>query len=311
MSMKYIKSFVLLGVMALFAACSSDDESYNSNDSVTLGFADTQIVKKENVGYFNVPISIEGYRNGNISFDIEVVEDGTNPAKEDVHYLITTKHLQLLNDTTKTGTLNVQIKAVDDQEINESRQFKLKIVNVQGAKLQNSEVAITLRDNDAAFYEKFAGKWEMTCKNYKGAEQKYNVTISGAADEDDPDYDNLLYVTIEKIVSGLTANTYFEYTFDKSSKTGTLSFDLMDTANPIASHAAYNSKWIWINFDPQGAILDAPIAAEWTATEDGGIPSTLSFNTNGGTLGYYEFFSQSEDYAGVWGYFTDIVLTRK
>ena len=49
MSMKYIKSLLLLGVVAFFAACSSDDESYNSNDSVTLGFADTQIVKKENV----------------------------------------------------------------------------------------------------------------------------------------------------------------------------------------------------------------------------------------------------------------------
>lgn len=311
MSMKYIKSFALLGVMALFAACSSDDASYNSNESVTLGFSDTEIVKKENVGYFNVPISIVGQRDGDISLDIEVIEEGVNPAKEDVNYIITTKHLQLPCDTATTSTLSVQIKTVDDGEINDNRQFKLKIVNVQGAKLKNDQVAITLRDNDAAFYEKFFGEWKLACKDYKGIAKEYNVTISGATDEDNPDYDKYLYVSIEKIISGLSASTYFEYSFDKATLKGSLAFDLMNTVEPIASYASYNSKWCWINFDPAGAILEEPISCEWSADENSAIPTTLEFTTNGGTLGYYEYFSQDPDYEGVWGYYTDIVLTRK
>jgi len=310
--MKYTKIFMAL-LMALFmVACSDDDDAINTNQ-ITLGFENEAIVVKENVGYFNVPIKIAGYRNGNVKVNVVATPVGENGAVEDVNYMITDKSVQLLseNDTTDNATLNIQIKTIDDQEINENRSFTLEITSAEGATITTKTIQITLRDNDAAFYEKFFGKWDMTCTNHLGNTVKYDVVISGPTDEDDPDYENYLYVTISKIVSGLTANTYFKYSFDKATRKGKLAFDLEDTAYPIASYAAYNAKWVWVNFDPQGALLEDPIDAEWTIDENSAIPTTLEFNTYGGTLATYEFFSQNPDYAGIWGYYNNIVLTRK
>ena len=293
----------------LMASCSDDDQPINSN-STTVGFASEKITVKENAGYINVPIEIAGVRNGDIKLTVAAEPVGSNPAVEDTHYLITGKTLTLLNDTTKTATLNVQIKTVDDAEINDPREFKLKITSVEGGQLQRSEVNIVLRDNDAAFYEKFFGKWKLTGKNYKGNAVSYDVTISGAGDEDDPDYDNRLYVTISKIISGLDASTYLYYTFDKNTRTGTLSFDMMNTSDPLAFYEGYNTKWCWVNFNLVDDLLNDPIDAEWKVEEDGGISTTINFDTHGGSLAYYEYFSGNDDYAGLWGYYTDLVLKK-
>lgn len=89
--MKYFKSFMLLAAMSLFVACSSDDESYNSNEGVTAGFATDSLIMKENSGIFNIPIVIEGQRNGEINLTVQVLPtDGSNQAVEDQHFLITT-----------------------------------------------------------------------------------------------------------------------------------------------------------------------------------------------------------------------------
>ena len=305
--MKYIKSFVLLGVMALFAACSSDDASYNSNDAVTLGFSNTEMVRKENTGYFNVPITIEGLRNGDVSLDIEVIPDATNPAKEDVNYLITTKHLQLLGDTAKVGTLNVQLKTVDDSDINENRKFTLKITNVQGAKLTNSEVAITLRDNDAAFFEKFFGKWTFSAIDSEGNSLERTITISGPSDEDDPEYDNVLTVSglgFLNVGVALDFQWHFHYDFDTATKKGTLGFVM----NEIVSTYSTAYQWIWLTDDGSNYITD-DLTTDWELGDGDSFPTEImwkqTFADDGPSLWFYQ------PGAGWWERFSSIKITKQ
>jgi len=305
MNMKHIKSFVLLGAMALLAACSSDDANYNSDDSVTIGFADTEVVKKENSGMFNVPITITGKRNGDVSLDIEVVSDGD--AVEDKHYLITSKHLQLLSDTTTTATLNVQIKTIDDTEINENRTFKLKLVNVQGAKVVTEQVNIVLRDNDAAFFEKFFGKWTFTAYDSEGNEFERTITISGPSDEEDPKYNKVLTATGTSFLNvgvALNFEWHFNYSFDTATKTGTLGFVMNETISTYST--AY--EWIWLTDDGTNYVTD-DLTAQWALGEGDTFPTEIkwaqTFESDGPALWFYQ------PGAGWWEKFTSVKITKQ
>ena len=153
--MKYIKLFMLLVAATVFAAC-SDDDSWNSKE-VTVGFDNPTLSIKENGGLVNIPINVKGLRNGDIALVIKAEETGDNPAVEDVNYMITDKTLNLKADDLEEGVVNIELKTIDDQEINENRTLKLIIADAKGATIENNEITITLRDNDAAFYEKFFG----------------------------------------------------------------------------------------------------------------------------------------------------------
>lgn len=277
--MKYFKSFILLAAMSLFVACSSDDESYNSNEGVTAGFATDSLIMKENSGIFNIPIVIEGQRNGEINLTVQVLPtDGSNQAVEDQHFLITTKNLRLPQDTTATSILNVQIKTVDDQEINENREFKLKITSLNGAKLQKDEIVVVLRDNDAAFYEKFFGKWTIKFTDYDGVEQSKTVNISGPTDEEDPDYDKTLTASCPGMFNvgvSLDCQWHFRYSFDTATKKGTLAFILGEV---IATYStAY--EWRWASDDGTNYTFD-DIATEWELGEKDAFPTTITWNPN-------------------------------
>lgn len=277
--MKYFKSFMLLAAMSLFVACSSDDESYNSNEGVTAGFATDSLIMKENSGIFNIPIVIEGQRNGEINLTVQVLPtDGSNQAVEDQHFLITTKNLRLPQDTTATSILNVQIKTIDDQEINENREFKLKITSLNGAKLQKDEIVVVLRDNDAAFYEKFFGKWTIKFTDYDGVEQSKTVNISGPTDEEDPDYDKTLTASCPGMFNvgvSLDCQWHFRYSFDTATKKGTLAFILGEV---IATYStAY--EWRWASDDGTNYTFD-DIATEWELGEKDAFPTTITWNPN-------------------------------
>ena len=273
--MKYFKSFILLATVTLLAACSSDKAGNNTMVDTVAGFASTEITVKENVGYFNVPISITGVRNGNVKLTVEVIPDATNPAIEDEHYLITTKTLTLLASDNESETLNVQIKTVDDSEINEARKFKLKIINIEGATLTNDEVTITLRDNDAAFFEKFFGKWDITFTDHDGVVQTKTVTITGPSDEEDPDYNNILTATCPAMFNvgvELDCEWHFRYSFDASTKQGTLSFILGEV---IATYStAY--RWVWACDDGVNYTYD-DITTSWQLGENDTFPTTITW----------------------------------
>ena len=304
--MKYTKIFMAL-LMALFmVACSDDDDAINTNQT-TLGFEKEAMVVKENVGYFNVPIKIEGYRNGNVKVNVVATPDGENGAIEDVHYMITDKSLQLLseNDTTDNATLNVQIKTIDDQEINENRSFNLEITAVEGATVTTKTVKITLRDNDAAFYEKFFGKWKLTAIDDEGKAIEKTITISGPTDEEDEDYDNILYASAPGLFNvgiSLDCSWNFRYTFDSATKKGTLGFILGELV------ASYDNtySWVWASDDGEKYTFD-DVTTEWSLDENDAFPTTITWNPENAWIYLYCIAPKS----GWWIRIDHITLTKQ
>ena len=163
---------MLLAVTAFFAACSDDDASWNTNADVTVEMGKTEVKVKEGAGLFNVPIVVKGETTAPVRVHVSMRESGSNPAKKDVNYMVT--------DTTiviSDGAGKVEVKTVDDDEINENRTFEVYIVSADGAKVgANSSTNVVLRDNDSEFYEKLQGVWKMKCVDTKGAAKEWSMT---------------------------------------------------------------------------------------------------------------------------------------
>ena len=308
--MKYIKFFMLTVAAVLMASCSSDDASYNSEANTTVGFTTDTIKVKESTGFFNVPIAIEGKRNGDIKMNIEVVAASDNPATEDKDFMITGKTLTLLNDTTTSETLNVQIKTVDNSEINEARLFKLKIVNVEGAKLLNDEIVVVLRDNDAAFFEKFFGKWTFSAIDSDGNAVERTITISGPSDEEDPNYEKLLTVTGNSFLNvgvALNFEWHFNYSFDTATKKGTLGFVMGELVS------SYGSSYQWTWYKNEGTNLsDEDLTAEWSLGGGESFPTEIVWEdtmVDDWSEGSYLWFYQPG--AGWWERYGKIKITKQ
>ena len=310
--MKYIKLFMFAAVMSLFAAC-SDDENYNGNGEVTLGFENSELTVKENTGYVNVPIKINGLRDGDVKVTISTAEVGNNPAKEDVNYMITTKTLTLKADTLNSGVLNVELKTVDDQTINENRTFSITIESAKGAEITgNKTIQITLRDNDALIYEKFFGKWTLNAKQQVFDDQGYpvpgeyndfsaEVTISGTTDEENADYDHILTASCPRMFDvgiSLDCSWRFRYSFDKGTKQGTLGFICGDL---VASYGD-QYQWTWAT-DNGSQITFDDITAPWALGEGDVLPETIVFPENKNLYLY-------QPGAGLWDQLYEITLTK-
>lgn len=205
--MKSLKYIVLLLMSTLFLVACSDDEKINSGNA-TVAMTQTEMKVKETTGVFQVPISVTGEQNAPIKLTVEVAEYGENPAMDDVHYMVTSKTLIIQPENPQ---VNLEIKAVDDDVINKDRTFVAKIVQAQGAAIsvENDATIITFSDNDANFYEKFAGKWKFFANN---GTVSYDVNIQ-VYDEDDPLYEK------EMIVTGLMG-------YDWTTLTLTYNYDL-------------------------------------------------------------------------------------
>lgn len=302
--MKYIKLFMLLAVVSLFAACSSDDD-FNTKEA-TVSFASDSVVTKESAGLVNIPINVEGLRNGNVTVQVKAEEVGENPAKEDVNYMITTKTINIKADTLASGTMNVEVKMVDDSEINENRTFKLTIVSANGAKIgKNASTIVTIRDNDAAFYEKFFGKWTLTgnitSSSGTSAFSKV-VTISGATDENSDDYDNILTVSATGFINvgvSLDCEWHMRYNFDLATKKGTVGIICGETV------ATYGStyEWMWATDDGKSYTLD-DVTAPWALGEGDAFPTTITFPESQALYFY-------QPGAGVWRILEGLKLTKK
>ena len=208
---------MLLAVTAFFAACSDDDASWNSNADVTVEMGKTEVKVKEGVGLFNVPIVVNGETTAPVRVHVSMRETGANPAKKDVNYMVTDTTIVVSGVAGK-----VEIKTVDDDEINENRTFEVFIVSADGAKVgTNSTTTVVLRDNDSEFYEKLQGVWKMKYTDSKGAAQEWSVTVTGG-DEDSKDYNHTLYVSGMMGYDWTMAKLTYDY--DKATRKGSLSF---------------------------------------------------------------------------------------
>ena len=259
--MKYIKLFMLLAVTAFFAACSDDDASWNTNADVTVEMGKTEVKVKEGVGLFNVPIVVNGETTAPVRVHVSVKESGANPAKKDVNYMVT--------DTTivvSDGAGKVEIKTVDDDEINENRTFEVYIVSADGAKVgANSSTNVVLRDNDSEFYEKLQGVWKMKCVDTDGAAKEWSVIVTGG-DEESEDYNHYLYV------SGMMGYDWtmavLKYDYDKATKQGSLAFDELGGykfADGVSFGLGNDPNYVCLYQSTSQGLTTEPIDGSWSA----------------------------------------------
>lgn len=296
--MKYIKLFMLLAVVAFMGSCSDDDESWNSKSGVTVSMENKSMRFKESVGIVKVPIKVEGEANGPVSVTVEVKETGSNPAKENVNYYITTKTIKISDNTG-----NVELECVDDDKINDERTFEISIVSAKGATVgSNATTAVTLRDNDSEFYEKLQGSWVMNC-TYNDAPTKWDVKIVGATDEEDEDYNKVLYIT--GMLGYQWTNAKLSYDFDKATGKGSVAFDYLGQYN-FAEGVNFTGLGVCNVrlFSVAGNQLsEDPIYGTWSDDF-----KNITFDE--GTL-YGGVFDSSDAHKGGWFEISNITMTKK
>ena len=296
--MKKIKLFMLMvAVLPFFVSCSEDDVN---TEECTVGFASNAITVEETAGYVQVPITVSGHRNGPVRLTIETATVGDKGAVEGTNYTITDKTLNLNSDTLSTGTINVEVKVIDDSKINDDRQFTLTIASAEGAEIIASQTTVTIADNDADFYKAFVGTWTFSATASDGSKTSFPVTVTAAA-EGTTDYEKVLTCEASNILgAGETYSWKFEYSFDKLSKKGQLGLVCGEEISYISDYG-YHLMWAYSPVDDMNSLYQGVFPIDWSLTEEGTVPSTLTFDpafciwlyvvTDNGQQGYMDIYS--------------------
>lgn len=292
---KYLKIFVLVAVGSLFAACSDDDSNTNTNEC-TVGFENTAITVNETDRYVNLPINVSGLRNGNVRLEIGTAPVGNNGAVEGEDYKITDKTLNLNTDSSSTATINVELQLLDNNEVDGDRTMTISIINAEGAEITTAQTTITIEDNDDVLYERFFGTWILTATDVlNGGTISKEITISGPTNANSPHYENRLYATSTNLLNQEeTFNWDFLWTYDEASNTGTLSFvctspigNITYTDQNTGEEATTQASWYGMSGTTDGTTIEMSTVyvGQWSISDDGVTPSTISFANNTNDLG--------------------------
>lgn len=291
---------MLAVVATLFTASCSDDEEYNTNGDVTVAFESATFTTRENAGIVKVPVKVTGARNGNVTIRVATAETGSNPAKANVNYFLTDSTLTLNPDTLTDGTLNVELRMVNDSEENDPRTFTITLEGANGATVgANKTVTVTINDDDSNVYAKFAGKWTLSgsLQTSTGTSDfSKEVTITTATS--DAEYGKVLYVAAPSLLNvgiDLDVNFSMAYKFDETAGTGTLGIQV---GKEVAS---YGGTYSWSFATQDGS----NVVAEWEP--DGkNAPAELDFGPT-----QVAFYGGDPKDPGTWAIFSNLKLTKK
>lgn len=296
-------------------SCSDNGDDINTGQC-TVGFASEEVeINEATSGYTNIPINVSGLRNGAVKIKIEAAPVGENGAVEGKHYFITDKTLNINADTLSTGTLNVEVKTLDDNVINNPRQFTLTIVSAKGAEIKTQKTTVTIKDNDGDTYLAFFGTWTLNAKKpvfdadgkqVPGQSQdvSFDVKISGTANENSADYESILTASCPSMFN-LGSNVYldctwrFRYSYDKTLRVGTLGFIC---GEQIASYGT-DYQWVWATDNGRQYTFN-DVTTRWTVAEGKVLPDVIKFNE---AQSLYLF----QPGQGMWDVMYDITLKKK
>jgi hypothetical protein len=309
--MKYIKLFMLMAVVVLFASCSDDE--VNTTSGTTVEFAETSAELNENGEILQIPIKVKGVLNGKVTFNIVTTETGDTPAKDETNYSLTTKNFNVEATGDEESTVYVEVTPKDDYNQNADRTFSITIENVQGATLgANKTINVTIVDNDKSYYTIFGGQWKFSgtyTSYYTGVETSddfvCDMTIGAASDPDNEDYEYFLQAYISSFQTpccplSMTLSFPLRYKYNENTKKGTLEIPC-NTDIYTYDLAGYlvTLEWQWRNFTSGSPTTNA-LRASWTPTEDLSVPDVIEFPEDAAL--------QIVELAG--SYYTDDVITN-
>lgn len=213
MKLNKLYAFVLAATMV---GCTEEDTPSWNSQKATVSMGQAELVCKENKGVINVPVTVEGKRNGIIEVEVEVAEYGDNPAFDDVHYILTSNKVIIPADATEG---QFEFRAIDDNEINESRTFTITIKSAKHAEVNTeaNSTMVILKDNDSQLYERLQGSWKMVSKSKDLGSQNWKVNIIGA-EEGAEGYNEVLQATFT--VSDYPVSMTLNFSYDQATKKG-------------------------------------------------------------------------------------------
>ena len=283
--MKYIKLFILMAVaLPFFTSCSEDDD-VNTREC-TVGFESATVSLDEASGLAQIPITVSGRRNGPIRLKIETAPVGENGAVEGTNYLVTDKTLNLNADTLSSGTIYVEVKTLDDTEMNADRPFTITIVSAEGAEVTTNQTTVTIYNNDG-YYKSLFGEWTLSAIEYVPQGEYLvpngiitcDVTLGGAEDETDPNYESVLTATINNMLGeGETLNFEFSYLFNALNRGGSVGW-YMGAAPycPAVTTSSTGTPLYMIPALPDGLYIAAELPGTWSLGENGEPATEISF----------------------------------
>ena len=297
--MKLTKYLALAGAALLLTAC-SDSDSLNTSSGVSVEMEKATMTVKENIGIFNVPLKLTGKTNGMVKVKVDVAEYSENPAKEDVNYIVTSKTLTFPTDS---ATVSVEFVAVNDMDVNDNRLFVVTITNVEGGSIgENASTIVTIKDDDSMFYEAIQGAWSFTGTGFfDGSPVSNTISIFGVEDEEDPNYEKVLYMSGWGNQNGLVVEA--EYSQDPTTKQITLYVPF----DQVMGQLNFSGLGVCdvVLFGVSGDYLNDEGGAYLTVSDD---LRTITFDPD--EVFYYGVLSNGE-YMGGWNGVENMSMERK
>ncbi len=311
----YICSFILT---ALFLTACEDDSNLNTFADATVSMGQGTYSVKENKGLFLVPVSVKGDRNGAVEVDVEV--KSTDPTcVEDRHFLVTSKHIIIPHDK---NVGYVEIKAVDDRIINDDRQFVLRIVNVRGARIAQTdlETTVILIDNDDIPYDRLGGTWIVTATDMlqenSPVQVSWETQLITVADEDEDGYGTTVTMSPWRMWNGETYEGTLNivhplvFHYNEASQTASLDLKLGQVMVEEIIMGGENED----GFNLTNCLMRSATPTQTGYTTNGTVVGTVNEDFTRITFNLplmgllYDANSMPFSY---WFFYTDLTLTRK
>ncbi len=224
-----IVAALAVGASSLTLSSCSDDDTINSA-AATVGMGQSTHTVKENKGLFTIPVVVNGEQNGDIKVAVEVKSLSAN-CVVDENVIVTSTEVVI---PASKKSVNIEIKSVDDREINDDRQFSVTLVSAEGAKISETEktTLITLLDNDNIPYDRMDGEWIFTAANMFKEDtpvESWETRLTTVVDDDEPGYGSVITMSPWSIWTGdsydfISHTLLFKY--NASSETATVTFKL-------------------------------------------------------------------------------------
>lgn len=222
-----------------------DAPKINTLSGVTVSLEKADMSFYENKGIVKVPFKVEGERNGDITVSCIVMEEPetpeTLPAMDGAHYIFTTKTV-IVNKEDNTGEF--EIRLFNDNELNFSRLFDIKLADAQGCSIAGiDQTVVSIMDDDDDPYIRLGGEWLLT---FNDGTTQGGIYID-AGEEGTPSYNKYYVVTgIFKDSDDKDIEIIAKFDYNRTTEEGKIMFEYGQNLPQVTSNGTtYDGMFGW------------------------------------------------------------------